>query len=334
MTSAAQRRGVDEAPEMIGAREGGGSGAELDHGGRVPSGSTAMHDDSPPAAPLALLVALALAGFAANSLLCRLALVDGGGGPAIDPASFTSIRLAAGALVLVVLAGPSRARARGSWSGALALFVYAIAFSLAYVRIGAAVGALVLFGAVQITMLGTALREGERPGPRTWIGLLAALAGIAWLVAPGLRAPDPIGAMSMALAGAAWGAYSLLGRRSREDPLGATAGNFARALPAALLVSLAWSLRATPLASTRGVVLACCSGALASGLAYAIWYAALPRLGATRAGLVQLLVPIVAAAAALPLLGETLSLRLVGATVLVVGGVALALVPITDTART
>lgn len=285
-----------------------------------------MRSLSPTALPLALLVALALSGFAANSLLCRLALVDVGSGPAIDPASFTSIRLAAGALVLCMLAGPRRARARGSWIGSLALLAYALAFSLAYVRIGAAVGALILFAAVQVTMLGTALREGDRPGPRMWIGLLAALGGIAWLVAPGLHAPDPLGALLMALAGAAWGAYSLLGRRSAEDPLGTTAGNFVRALPAALLGLLAWSLLDTPHATTRGVMLASCSGALASGLAYAIWYAALPRLGATRAGLVQLLVPIVAAAAALPLLAETPSLRLVAAGVLVVGGVALALV--------
>lgn len=278
----------------------------------------------PSPARLALLVALALVGFAANSLLCRLALAPSP--PTIDPASFTAIRIGAGALVLVALVRPTRARERGSLLGTLALFGYAIAFSFAYVRIGAALGALVLFAAVQVTMLGAAIVEGDRPGPRTWIGLVAALAGIAWLVAPGLRAPDPLGALLMVGAGVAWGGYSLLGRRSADDPLGTTAGNFARALVPALLGLLAWRLFAAPRVTMQGALLAASSGALASGLGYAIWYAALPWLGATRAGLVQLLVPILAAAAALPLLGESLSLRLIGAGVLVVGGVALALV--------
>ncbi|MFV8753171.1 DMT family transporter [Nannocystaceae bacterium ST9] len=277
----------------------------------------------PSAARLAVLVALALVGFAANSLLCRLALAGEG---SIDPVSFTALRIGSGALILVALAGPRRARERGSMLGTLALFVYAIAFSLAYVRIGASVGALVLFAAVQITMLSSAIAKGDRPGPRTWIGLVAALAGIAWLVAPGLSAPDPIGALLMAGAGVAWGAYSLLGRRNGDDPLGTTAGNFSRALIPALVCVGVGLLVASPKLSLEGVLLAIGSGALASGLGYAIWYAALPWLDATRAGIVQLLVPILAAAAALPLLGEALSLRLVGAGIVVIGGVALALV--------
>ncbi len=273
-------------------------------------------------ARLSALVGLALLGFAANSLLCRLALA---GTPRIDPASFTSIRIAAGALVLIALAGPSRARARGTLSGTLALFGYAIAFSLAYVRIGASVGALVLFAAVQATMLASALVSGDRPGPRTWIGLLAAIGGIAWLVAPGLSAPDPIGAVLMATAGVAWGAYSLIGRKTADDPLGTTAGNFAGALVPAIVVVLAWSATSEPIVSVEGVGLALGSGAVASGIAYAIWYAALPHLDTARAGIVQLLVPILAATAAVPLLGEPISLRLLGAGAVVIGGVAFAL---------
>ncbi len=293
-----------------------------------------MTTTAPPSATrLTVLVGLALTGFAANSLLCRLALAGSASTSAsasIDPVSFTAIRIGAGALVLVALAGPRRARARGSIAGTLTLFGYAIAFSLAYVRIGASVGALVLFAAVQITMLASAIAKGDRPGPRTWIGLALALAGIAWLVAPGLSAPDPIGALLMASAGVAWGMYSLLGRRSADqaggpDPLGTTAGNFAGALIPALVCVLVSMLVATPKLEIEGVTLAIGSGALASGLGYAIWYSALPWLATTRAGIVQLLVPLLAALAALPLLGESITLRLLGSGVAVIGGVALAL---------
>jgi drug/metabolite transporter (DMT)-like permease len=281
----------------------------------------------PPTARIALWVALALTGFAANSLLCRLALAPRGPAPAIDPATFTALRVAAGALVLVLLTGAARARARGGLRGAAALLLYALGFSLAYVRIGAAVGALVLFAAVQATMLGAAIVGGARPGLWTWFGLTAALSGIAWLVAPGLGAPDPLGALLMAGAGVAWGAYSLLGRQSEGDPLGATAGNFLRAAPPALLAVLAafFLFGQTPALDAYGAALALSSGALASGLGYAIWYTALPHLDPTRAGIVQLLVPVLAAAAAVPLLGEPLTPRLLGAGAIVIGGVAAAL---------
>lgn len=269
-----------------------------------------------------MLVALALIGFAANSLLCRLALAPGGG---IDPIAFTAIRLASGAIVLGALAR-SRARAHGETRGALALFGYAIAFSLAYVRIGAATGALLLFGAVQATMLGVALVRGERPGTRTWLGLALAIAGLVALVAPGVGAPDPIGAALMIGAGIAWGAYSLLGRSAR-DPLGATAGNFTRALlPAAIALAVGAANR-TLSVSGEGASLAIASGALASGLGYAIWYTAMPALGASRAAIVQLLVPVLAALAAVPLLGEPLLPRMVLSGAIVIGGVAIALVP-------
>ncbi len=284
---------------------------------------------------LPLTVALALLGFAANSLLCRLALAP----PArSDALGFTVLRLAAGAVMLLLLSGLRRARAGASPAGALALLVYMLAFSAAYVRIGASLGALLLFASVQATMLGVALARGERLGLRTWLGLLSALSGLAWLLAPGVGAPSPLGGGLMLIAGVAWGVYSLLGRRT-GDALGTTAGNF---VAATLLLLLALTLVAglrgllpgllpadwrvtTEAMTVAGAALAVASGALASGLGYALWYRALPRLGASRAAIVQLVVPVLAAALSLPLLGETLRLRLVLAGAWVLAGVALAL---------
>lgn len=289
------------------------------------------------------LVALALLGFAANSLLCRLALAP----PArIDALSFTALRLLSGSVVLLAAAGLRRARAGASLRGALALGVYMLAFSLSYVRIGAALGALLLFGAVQATMLSVALLRGERIDARTVAGLLAALLGLGWLLAPGVAAAEPWGSALMLAAGGAWGVYSLLGRQSR-DALGTTAGNFAAATLlllsvglCALLAARLWStgplLAYLPSGASLpglaagsgtwfGAGLAITSGSLASGLGYALWYRALPTLGATRAAIVQLLVPVLAAALAVPLLGETLHLRLLLSAGLVLSGVALAL---------
>jgi drug/metabolite transporter (DMT)-like permease len=201
------------------------------------------------------------------------------------------------------------------------LFVYALAFSFAYVSLGASTGALVLFAAVQATMIARGLGEGERPHLLEWAGLLVALAGLVYLLAPGLHAPSPRGSALMATAGVAWGLYSLRGRRA-DDPLASTRGNFVRATPAALLVSIAsWSARH---GSTPGVALAALSGAAASGLGYVIWYAALPRLTATRAALVQLCVPVLAAAGGVLFLAESLSLRFAVAASAVLGGVGLA----------
>lgn len=274
-----------------------------------------------------LLTTAALVGFSANSLLTRAAL----GAGAIDAPSFTLIRLITGAVTLAILVRPFTARSappadgpdhrsRGSWVAAFALAGYAVAFTVAYTRIGAAVGALLLFGAVQITMTGTGLVRGERPGRVDWIGVGLAIAGLAVLTLPGATAPDLLGAVLMLAAGACWGVYSLLGRTSR-DPLGTTAGNFVRASLLAA-IALAAALPAASL-SWRGALLATASGSLASGVGYTFWYAALPALAAWRAALLQLLVPIVTALAAAMWLGESLSTRLLAATALVIAGVAL-----------
>jgi drug/metabolite transporter (DMT)-like permease len=270
----------------------------------------------------AALTTAALVGFAANSLLCRMALRP----RLVDAATFTSIRMVAGALALLVLgrmAAPPRdaADGGGSWGSAAALFAYAAAFSFAYLRIGAGVGALLLFGAVQATMLAWALSRGERLGWAEWAGLLAAVVGLVALVRPGLSAPDPAGAVLMIAAGAAWGAYSLRGR-SASRPLAATAANFARAVPMAVALSLV--LLGSVHLSARGALLAAVSGALTSGVGYSLWYAALAGLTATQAAVVQLSVPVLAAAGAVALLGETLTPRLGACGAIILGGVALA----------
>ncbi len=262
-----------------------------------------------------VLTVCALSGFAANSLLCRLALAP----ELIDAASFTTIRICSGALTLVLLV---RGRATaGSWGSACALFAYAILFSFAYLRVGAAVGALVLFGAVQITMVGAGLRAGERPRAVEWCGLAIALLGLVALTAPGLSTPDPWGSVLMVLAGIAWGIYSLRGRRS-GDPSATTAGNFIRCVPLAIGVSLVMSGQAH--VSPLGAAYAVASGALASGVGYSLWYAALSGLTATRAAIAQLSVPVIAALVAVPLLDEVLTWRLLLAGSAVLVGVALA----------
>jgi drug/metabolite transporter (DMT)-like permease len=268
---------------------------------------------------LAILTALALAGFAANSLLCRMAL----GGRHIDAATFTLIRLASGAATLALLAArvPRESRWCGTWTGAAALFVYAAAFSFAYLRLGAGIGALILFGSVQVTMIAWGLRRGERPHIVEWFGLLVAAAGLVALTAPGLAAPDPVGAGLMAAAGIAWGVYSLKGRAAGH-PVAATADHFLRALLVAALLSafLVVDVRG----NLRGAALAVISGAVTSGVAYALWYAALRHLTATRAALLQLAVPALAAAGGVLLLGEALTARLALAGGVILGGVALA----------
>lgn len=272
---------------------------------------------------LALAACAALIAFAANSLLCRAALLKAG---VIDPASFTSIRLVSGAVTLAVIAvirTGSPAVMRGSWRSAVALYLYAIFFSIAYVRLTTATGALVLFGAVQITMIGAALRGGDSLRFRQWGGVLIAFAGLLVLCAPGLRAPDPFSALLMATAGLSWGVYSLRGRGS-EDPLGDTAGNFCRAVPLALVTSLVMFSSAA--VTTTGVMLAVLSGAIASGIGYSIWYLVLPRIPRTFASVVQLLVPVIAATGGLLFLREPLTTRLVVAAVATLGGIGLTIV--------
>lgn len=268
---------------------------------------------------LALVTAVTLVAFAANSLLCRMALGDA----RIDPMSFTTLRLASGALALLLVASgarPDRA-GRGSWPSALALFAYAAAFSFAYVTLPTGTGALILFGAVQVTMIAAALAAGERLGPVRWLGALAAMAGLVYLVLPGLTAPDPVGAALMAAAGIAWGVYSLRGKGS-PAPVAMTAGNFARAAPMALLGS-AVAFSAVHL-EPRGVALALVSGIVTSGFGYVLWYTALRGLTTTQASLVQLTVPVLAAFAGVAFLSEEVTARLLVASALILGGVALA----------
>ena len=280
---------------------------------------------------LVLLAMVAMLAFAANSLLCRLAL----GAGSIDAASFASLRMVSGALMLAlilrlrggrVMAGGAAALL-GALKPALMLFLYMACFSFAYLSLGAGTGALILFGAVQLTMFAVALLGGERFSVLSWGGLVLAFAGLVYLVLPGLHAPDPLGALLMAVAGLGWGFYSLLGRRS-ADPLLATARNFLVAVPPVLLVSLASMLLASDLAhaETSGVLLALASGALASGCGYVVWYALLPHLSAMRAATLQLSVPAIAALGGVLLLGEVLTPRLVLAAIATLGGVAIVLV--------
>jgi len=263
-----------------------------------------------------------MAAFAANSLLCRAALAGGNA----DAASFTTLRLASGALVLGLLArwgGKVPAAPRGAWGSALALFAYAILFSLAYLRIPAGAGALLLFAAVQLTMVGGGLRAGERPRALEWTGLFISFAGLVLLAQPGASRPDPAGVALMLGAGVAWGVYSLRGRGA-PHPVASNAASFTRAVPLALATSAALGLLEVPHLSQTGVALAIASGAVTSGLGYALWYAALAGLSATHAAIVQLSVPPLAAFGGVLVLGESVSLRLVGASVLILGGIALA----------
>jgi drug/metabolite transporter (DMT)-like permease len=273
-------------------------------------------------ARLAACVVLAVFAFAANSLFCRLALGQG----VIDPASFTAIRLASGAVVLALLTVLGRSRDPTTWRcdirSALALFGYAAAFSLAYRQLSAGTGALLLFGAVQVTMLAVALFRGERPRVGEWLGLAMAIAGLIYLVLPGVTAPPVAASAFMAAAGLAWGIYSLRGRGA-GDPLATTAKNFVWSVP--LGVAFWFVQRDSTIVTTPGVTWAVLSGTLASGLGYAVWYTALPALSATRAATVQLTVPVLAAFGGVAFLGETITTRLALASVFVLGGVALAI---------
>ena len=268
------------------------------------------------------LTCLAMIAFAGNSIICRLALRDG----AIDPASFTSIRLASGALTLLLVIVLSRRkvslRGHGSWTSAIALFLYAVCFSYAYVSLSAGTGALILFGCVQGTMIAIGIWSGDRPIVVEWLGWIIALAGLAWLLLPGAEAPSAAGAVLMAAAGITWGVYSIRGR-AESDAVGANAANFTLSLALVAVLSLV-SLSAAEL-SARGIALALLSGAVTSGLGYVIWYAALEALTAMQAALVQLSVPVIALAGGALLLAEPLTLRLLLSSALILGGISLAL---------
>ena len=272
----------------------------------------------PAAARILVLTALAMLAFAGNSLLCRMALRETG----IDAASFTTIRLVSGAIVLwLIVRVRSGARSGGgNWPSAFALFAYAAGFSFAYLSLTAATGALLLFGAVQATMIAHGIWAGERLRGRQLAGLAVALGGMVGLLLPGLSAPPLAGALLMIGAGVAWGIYSLRGKGG-GDPTRVTAGNFMRAAPIAAALSLA-TLDALSL-DRAGVGYAIASGALASGVGYAIWYRVLPALKSTHAATVQLSVPVLAAVGGVVFLGEALSLRLVLASTAILGGVAL-----------
>lgn len=268
-----------------------------------------------------LLTALAMLAFAGNSLLCRAALRDA----SIDPASFTALRLVTGALALWLLLRlrSNRQFARtGNWYGAVALFVYAAAFSFAYVGLDAGAGALLLFGAVQLSMVVWGLLRGERLDRPQLVGMLLALGGLVALLLPGSDTPSLGAALLMFVAGAAWGAYSLLGRGAR-DPLPAAAFSFLYAAPLAILLGLVMldQLHWSP----AGILYAVLSGALTSGIGYAIWYAVLPHLPAIQAASVQLSVPLLTALAGALLLGEALTVRLLLAGMAILGGVGLVL---------
>jgi len=270
----------------------------------------------------ASLTTAALVAIAANSLLCRLALGEG----QIDAASYTSLRLLSGAATLsVILAASGRSNGTKqvrSWTSAAMLFLYAVSFSFAYLTLDAGTGALILFGAVQATMILAGFFEGHRPRALEWVGLIGAFGGLVYLVSPGVSAPAPLGSALMALAGAAWGIYSLRGRGS-ADPVAATTANFVRAVPFALVVSLA--VLPDFHITSRGAWLAIASGAVASGMGYVVWYAALKDLTTTRAAVVQLSVPVLAAVGGVLFLSEAVTYRLVISSIVILGGVALAI---------
>ena len=268
---------------------------------------------------IVVLTTLAMLAFAGNSLLCRVALRD----TAIDAATFTAVRIASGALMLAVILAARRIRPAtgGSWWAAAMLFSYAAFFSYAYRDLSAATGALLLFGTVQMTMTGYGLSRGERLGGLKLVGVAIALAGLVALLLPGLAAPPLVGAILMILAGVSWGVYSLLGKTLGEPTI-ATAGNFLRAVPFAAALSLAMASRGATVDMT-GALYAVASGAITSGLGYALWYTALPALTATSAATVQLSVPAVAALGGVLLLSETLSMRLLLASAAILGGIAL-----------
>lgn len=265
---------------------------------------------------------MALVAFAANSVLCRIALRDG----TVDAATFSTIRLISGAVTLLLVARWSRRLTKpviGSWASAGLLAVYAVPFSFAYTSLSAGTGALILFGSVQVTMLVAARRSGERPRVAQWVGLSLALVGLLVLVFPGLTAPPLTAAVLMTIAGVSWGVYSMRGRGG-ANPLAETTNNFVRAVPLVVAVSLVTLPRFH--IETSGIFFSVVSGAVTSGLGYVAWYAALRSLTGIQAAVVQLLVPILAAIGGVMFLSEAISARLMLATIMVLGGVALAIV--------
>ncbi len=271
---------------------------------------------------LFLLTVLTLMAFAANSVLARLALIEGQAGPW----GFTAIRILSGALVLMLLVGPRNSLKEGSWRGAGALLVYAVLFSFAYLMLATGTGALILFAAVQLTMLGWGYFKGERLTPLQWTGFTLAVAGLVYLLSPGLKAPSLLGSALMLLAGLGWGIYSIIGKGA-GNPTAQTAGNFIGAafVMAALSLPLLW-VYGEAIPTTKGWALAITSGAITSGLGYALWYRVLKDLRVTTAGLAQLSVPAFAALGGVLFVAEPLTQRFVVASAIILGGVAISTV--------
>ncbi|MBR7889223.1 DMT family transporter [Marinomonas sp. A79] len=280
---------------------------------------------------LPFFIALALLAFAANSVLCRLALAGG----LIDPASFTLWRLLSGAVTLALLCllqsfktkpqSLSSIWREGSWLSALALFVYALGFSYAYVTLETGIGALILFGAVQLTLILFAAWAGQKLAFLEWLGLLIAFAGFAYLVLPTLSSPSLIGFILMTFAGIAWGLYTWRGKISAK-PLFATTSNFVRTIPMLGVVLLVVSVNGTIQMDSEGLFYAIVSGAIMSGLGYALWYAVLPYLSASLAAVLQLLVPVIATLGGVVFANESITLHLMIATSGVLGGVLLVII--------
>ncbi len=267
-----------------------------------------------------LLGSLAMIAFAANSVLARFALVDGASGAW----SFTLIRLISGALALALLVR-LKVKGTGSWKGAVSLLIYVAGFSYAYLALGAGFGALVLFAVVQFTMVGWALKSGERLSALQWAGLIAAFGALVWLLSPSLSAPSSgFAILAMMAAGMGWGAYSLIGRSSKA-PTRDTAGNFLRAsLIALLLTPLIFFALPEARPGNTAIAAALASGIITSGVGYAIWYGVLPALGRAQAGILQLTVPAIAALGGVLFLSEPLTLRLALSAAIILGGVGLA----------
>lgn len=274
--------------------------------------------------PIALTV-IAMLAFAANSVLCRLALIESEGVISIDAASFTSIRLLSGAITLAIIilirTGELQPQ-KIKLLPVLMLFTYAICFSFSYINIATATGALILFGTVQLTMILYGLIKGERPGLMAGVGILFAFSGLVYLLLPGISAPPIISAFLMVLAGLAWGVYSLAGK-GVDNPIVATCWNFIGTIPLVIITFMVFHNNVQ--LTQKGIVLAILSGSLASGIGYTIWYKALPHLTATRAATVQLTVPIIAAIGGVILLSEPVTTRMIIASCAVLGGVYLSI---------
>ena len=267
-----------------------------------------------------LFTGLALIAFAANSVLCRLAL----GGSAIDASTFTIVRLLSGVIVLTVILNISKINSnsspstKGSWPASIALFLYAFTFSFAYVTLETATGALILFGSVQITMILLTIFSGNRLHISEWVGMAIAFAGFVYLVLPGVTTPSVIGFFLMTVSGIAWGVYTLKGRGSKS-PIMDTAYNFLRTVPFVIILAIITMKYAHY--STEGILLAALSGGIASGIGYMIWYIALSGLSVTQAAVLQLLVPVIAAFGGIIFVSESISLRLAVSSTMILGGI-------------